>query len=97
MGKKQSFSKEFRGIAVEEVVKSQRPIVEVARELGILPGTLGNWVSRYRVEHADELQEEELTLSERAHYAELKRENADLRQENAFLGKACSYFAKTSR
>lgn len=97
MGKRQSFSKEFRGLAVEQVVVRQRPIVEVARELSILPGTLGNWVNRWRVEHADELEEETLTLSEQAELAELKRQNMELRQEVEFLGKSCAFFAKKFR
>jgi len=97
MGKRQKFSKEFRDLAVEEVVKNQRPIVEVARELSILPGTLGNWVNRWRVDHVGEVEEEPLSLSEQAEFAELKREVRELRQQNEFLGKACAFFAKTHR
>ncbi len=36
------------------VIDESRPIVDVARELGIGEGTLGSWVSRYRREHAGE-------------------------------------------
>lgn len=34
------------------VVETSRPISDVARELGILEGTLGNWVATYRRAYA---------------------------------------------
>ena len=46
------------------VIETSRPIAEVAREIGVNEGTLGNWMNRYRVEHADD--QPPLTISERA-------------------------------
>ena len=97
MRRKQSYSREFCGLAVEEVVNKQRPIVEVARELGVLPGTLGNWVSAYRKEHEPDMEDEPLSLTDRAELAELRRENQQLRTKNEFLGKAAAFFAKDYR
>src|ERR1039457_6048264 len=54
------------------VIETSRPIARVAKELGINEGTLGNWVSAYRREHAGE--EPPLTVSERARLRELERE-----------------------
>jgi transposase len=45
--RRRKFSPEFRDEAVKMVVESRRPIAQVARELGINPGTLGNWVATY--------------------------------------------------
>ena len=42
------FSPEFKDEAVRLVIESGRPIAQVARELGINDGTLGNWVGRSR-------------------------------------------------
>ena len=95
MSKRQKFSEEFRAIAVAEVVEKGRRIVDVGREMGVLPGTLGNWVSRYRVDHPE--QEEPLSLSERAELAELRRENTELRMKAEFLGKAAAFFAREYR
>lgn len=97
MRRKQSYSREFRDLAVVEVVEKQRPIVEVARELGVLPGTLGNWVSAYRKEHEPDVDDEPLELTERAELAELRREVQELRSKNQFLGKAAAFFAKDYR
>ena len=36
------------------VIETSCPIAKVAKELGINEGTLGNWVSIYRREHAGE-------------------------------------------
>jgi transposase-like protein len=46
------FSPEFREEAVRLVIDSNRPIAEIARELGMHDGTLGNWVAVYRRAHA---------------------------------------------
>ena len=71
--------------AVRLVIEASRPIAQVARELGINAGTLGNWVNRYRVEHADD--EPPLNVSERARLREAERELRELRMENEFLKK----------
>jgi len=77
------------------VIETSRPIVQVAKELGVNPGTLGNWVNTYRREHAGE--EPALGVSERAELAELRRRTRELEQENLFLKKAAAYFAKDHR
>ena len=58
------YSAEYREEAVKMVVETSRPIAHVARENGINEGTLGNWVNRYRREHAGD--EPELDVGERA-------------------------------
>jgi transposase-like protein len=77
------------------VIETSRPIAQVAKELGVNPGTLGNWVNTYRREHAGE--EPALGVSERAELAELRRRTRELEQENLFLKKAAAYFAKDHR
>ncbi|MGX6608583.1 transposase [Micromonosporaceae bacterium Da 78-11] len=42
---KRTYSQEYRDEAVKMVIETSRPIAVVARELGLLEGTLGNWVS----------------------------------------------------
>ena len=92
---KRKFSPEFREEAVRLVIETSRPIAQVAKELGINPGTLGNWVNTYRREHAGE--EPAPAVAERAEMAELRRRNRELEQENLFLKKAAAYFAKDHR
>ena len=77
------------------VIESSRAIAEVAREIQVNEGTLGNWVNKYRVEHADE--EPPLSVSDRARLRELERENRELRMRAEFLGKAAAFFAQEYR
>ena len=80
---------------MKQVIETSRPIAQVAKELGINSGTLGNWVNTYRREHAGE--EAPLSAGERARLRELEREARELRMENEFLKKAAAYFAKDHR
>lgn len=69
-----------------------------AEELQIIhvkEGTLGNWVAKYRADHADE--EPPLSITERARLRELEKENRELRMKAEFLGKAAAFFAQESR
>ena len=59
-------------------------VAEVAREIQV--GTLGNWVNKYRVEHADE--EPPLSVSDRARLRELEREIRELRMKSGVSGKS---------
>lgn len=92
---KKSYSPEFREEAVKAVIDTSRPIAQVAKELGIVEGTLGNWVNAYRREHASD--EPSLSLSERARLREAERELRELKQKVAFLEKVAAYFAADPR
>ena len=93
--RRRKYSPEYRDEAVKMVIEASRPIAAVARDLNINEGTLGNWVAKYRIEHAGE--EPPLTLSDRARLRELEKEVRQLRLEKEFLGKAASFFAREYR
>ena len=93
--RRRKFSPEFRDEAVKMAVEGRRPIAQIARELGINEGTLGNWVAQYRKSHP--VEEEPLTVTERARLRELERENRELKMRNEFLGKAAAFFAQEYR
>jgi transposase len=90
-----SFSPEFKDEAVKMVIETSRPIARVAKELGINEGTLGNWVSAYRRDHAGE--EPPITVSERVRLRESEREIRELKMQVEFLKKAAAYFASEHR
>ncbi len=52
-----------------------RPVAQVARELGINDGTLGNWVNKDRVERGEK---EGLTVDERAELHQFRKDVAEL-------------------
>lgn len=77
------------------VIETSRPIADVARELGIVEGTLGVWVAAYRRAHAGEAPSP--AAEDNARIRELERQNRELLMENSFLKKAAAYFAKDHR
>ena len=93
--RRRKFTPEFKDEAVKMVIESLRAIAEVAREIQVNEGTLGNWVNKYRIEHADE--EPPLSMSDRARLRELERENRELKMKAEFLGKAAAFFAQEYR
>ena len=45
---RRKFSPQFKAEAVQFVIETGRPIAEIARELEINEGTLGNWVNEWK-------------------------------------------------
>ena len=88
---RRKFTPEFKDEAVRLVLDTGKPIAVVARDIGVVEGTLGNWVNLWRIEHADE--EPALSVSERAELAQLRRDNQTLRMEREFLKIAAAFFA----
>ncbi|MEY8018582.1 transposase [Mycobacterium servetii] len=91
---RRKFTPEFKAEAVELVIKSGKPIAEVARDLGIGDGTLGNWVKAAK--KRGEFKEKPLEIDERARLKELEEENRRLKMEREILKKAAAWFAKDS-
>lgn len=87
------FSPQFKAEAVQMVLETRKPIAEIARDLGIHDGTLGNWVNTWRREHPE--PEQSVSPVERARVKEMEDEIRRLRMENEFLKKAAAFFART--
>jgi len=86
------FSPQFKAEAVQLVIETGRPMAEVARDLGIHDGTLGNWVNTWRREHPE--PDRPVNPMERARVQEMEEEIRRLRMENEFLKKAAAFFAR---
>ncbi len=89
------FSPEFREQVVRAVIDSSRTVADVAREFGVGPETLRNWVNAYRRAHPEVMAT--ISEPERAELERLRKEVRELRQEREFLGKAAAFFAKEYR
>ena len=86
------FDPEFRAGAVRIVIESGRPIAQVARELGINEGTLGNWVARDRRARGGAVPP--VSESERAELARLRRELAEAQMERDVLKRSVALWVK---
>ena len=89
--KRMKYDAEFREGAVRIVEETRKPIAQIARDLGVNEGTLGNWVQRARAarEGHGELSKDD--------YEELKRlraENAELRMERDVLKRSVVLWVK---
>ncbi|WP_206751300.1 transposase, partial [Cryobacterium sp. Hb1] len=93
MGKtRREFTPEYKDEAVKLVINTGRAVATVARELGINEASLGRWVSAFKARN--DTGETAVTESERAELLRLRKENADLKLDRAFLKKASIFFAQ---
>ena len=79
---RRKFDEEFREGAVRLVMESGRPIAQVARDLGVNEGTLGNWVSKVRERTPVDAP---LGESEREELRRLREEVVELRMQRDVL------------
>ncbi len=90
-----TFTQEFKVEAVKLAQSSKKPLIQIARDLGIADSTLHHWCKLFS-EHGEQAfpgsghqmpQEEEIRR--------LKRENEVLRQERDILKKALGIFSRS--
>ena len=90
-GRRRSFSPAYRRDAAHLVIDTGRPIVMVAREIGVGEQLLGRWVAleRAKLDYAPPA----LDIDERAELERLRVEVGELRMDREFLKKAAAFFA----
>ena len=86
------FDKDFREGAVRLVRETGKPIAQVARDLGINPGTLGNWVDADRRRRGE--GDGALGEDERAELVRLRKENAGLTMERDVLRRSVALWVR---
>lgn len=91
------FTKEFKLEAIRLAEESDKPVTEVARELGIRVNQIYKWKKQLEVKQDDAFPGHGKQLGQDAELTRLKRENARLKEENEILKKAAAYFAKESQ
>ena len=82
---------EFRRRAVELARLREKPIAEIAKDLGIAESGLRRWMAQADV---DEGKKEGLSTDEKAELVRLRRENRTQAMEIEILKRASAYFAR---
>ena len=85
------FPPEFRQRAVELAQQREKPLKQLASDLGVSDQTLHNWLKQADI---DEGRREGLTTEERAELVRLRRANRVLEMENEILKRAAAFFAR---
>ena len=92
--RRRKYDAAFRAESVQLVLSSDRPVKEIAEEIGVKESTLGNWVHKYR----DTEQVTTVPIEDRGpvswdEHQRALAENERLKAEVEFLGKVSAFFA----
>jgi transposase len=85
------YPKEFRRDAAALVIDQKRTVADVAKELGVVEQTLGNWVRQERIDRGEG---EGLSTDEREELTTLKREVKRLTMERDLLKRSVAFWVK---
>ncbi|HTF51713.1 MAG TPA: transposase [Pseudonocardia sp.] len=88
---RRKFDQDFKEGAVRLVRETGHPIAQIAKDLGINPGTLANWVALDRQAKDGNGR---LSEDERLELARLRRENAELAMERDVLKRSVALWVK---
>ncbi len=92
MAAPRKYPDELRERAIREVRTTGRPIVHVAKDLGIHKEALRGWVRQAEADRGE--RDDRLTTAELDELKQLRRENAELRRANEILKAASVFFAQ---
>lgn len=87
---RKKYDQEFKDSAVRIVEESGKPIAQIARDLGVHEGTLGNWVAKARAAH----DPGGLSQDERDELKQLRAEVVTLRMERDVLKRSVVLWVK---
>ena len=90
---RRSYDDEFKEGAVRIVRETGKSIASVARDLGINPGTLDNWVLKDALENGDPA-DRPLSETERAELERLRAENVELQMQRDVLQRSTALWVE---
>jgi transposase len=91
MAPPRKYPQELRDRAVRLVMESDRPIAQIAADLGVHREALRTWVRQAQADAGT--RPEQLTSAEREELKRLRKENNELKRANEILKAASAFFA----
>ena len=88
-----SYTSEFKREALELMRVADKPIKQLAKDLGVSEQTLFVWRRQAEI---DAGKREGLSSAERDELSQLRKENRTLKMEREILKKAAAFFARES-
>ena len=95
--KNRRYTREFKIEAVRLSEEDERPVAEVARQLGIHPNNLYKWRAQFAEEGEEAFPGKGNLSSSDEELRRLRRENMRLREERDILKKAVIFFSNESK
>lgn len=88
------YSKEFKLEAIRLAEESDKPVIQVARELGLRVNQIYKWKKQLEVKLDNAFPSQGNGADKEAEIRRLKKELLAMREENEFLKKTAIFFAK---
>lgn len=95
--KNRKYTREYKIEAVRLCEKDERPVAEVARQLGIHPNNLYKWRAQFGENGEESFPGKGKLRSSDEELRRLQRENMRLREERDILKKTVVFFSRESR
>jgi transposase len=92
--KRRRYDPDFRGGAVGIVRETNKSVAQVARDLGLNPGTVTHWVAKDKIARGEKLDPEKVD-PERV--PQLEAEVAELRIERDVLKRSVAFGSEATR
>lgn len=97
MGERRTFDKAFKEQVVLRILSGDSTTSKMAEEVGVHYTTVKEWVKNYKRDGNNAFPGSGNLKPEDEEIRRLRRELADLKEENDILKKAADYFAKNQK